>query len=227
MNYNINYINGGSLYKNKDIICIYPLAPKEVVNQFIDISNKIFVCVSNNPLYSVNYYNLPEESIIYCSFYEQENITKEILDELKSKKIKIICVCSTLNKRYLKGNYELLNKKIDLSKYDNISILSLITTDIINSELTKIDYKYQPTTGFSMLMDVNHQNPNKIYIFGYSFFVPKFQITNNYKSKTDNVTHSFRKEFQILKPYLMKENVIKDEMINYVIDHEDEIPQDR
>ena len=51
MSYKIYYHIGGSLFLNKEIICIYPLAPKDVLKDFTD--DKIVVCVSNNPKYSV------------------------------------------------------------------------------------------------------------------------------------------------------------------------------
>jgi hypothetical protein len=221
MAYKIYYHIGGLLYNNKDIVCIYPLAPKDILKNFT--SNELVVCVSNNPKYSVEYYNLPNNSIIYCSFYESKNLTKEVFDFLKEKQIKVICVCGRINNINLIGNFHNINNSFDLSGYD-ISIIDDDTINFIDSELRTANYMYQPSTGFTMLMDVISQNPKKIYIFGYSFFISKFSIKNNYKSVTDITTHSFKKEFKILKKHLQKENVIKDDMLNYVLTHEDEIP---
>jgi len=214
---------GGSLFNNKEIICIYPLAPKDVLKDYT--SDKIVVCVSNNPKYSVVYYNLPVNSIIYCSFYEKQNLPKEVFDFLKERKIKIVCACGKINNRNLTPNFDNVNNVINLSDYD-VSIINNNLINFIDTELKNVNYKYQPSTGFIMLMDVISQNPNKIYIYGYSFFVPKFSIKNNYKSRIDVITHSFKKEFKILKKYLEKENVIKDDMLNYVLDNENEIPGD-
>lgn len=221
MSYKIYYHIGGSLFLNKEIICIYPLAPKDVLKDFTD--DKTVVCVSNNPKYSVEYYNLPKNSIIYCSFYEHKNLTKEIFDFLKERKIKIICVCGRINNINLIANYHNLEKSINLSDYD-IDIIKDTTINLIDKELKTVNYKYQPSTGFIMLMDVILQHPSKIYIYGYSFFIPKFSIKNNYKSVTDVATHSFKKEFKILKKYLQKDNVVKDDILKYVMDHENEIP---
>ena len=221
MSYKIYYHIGGSLFLNKEIICIYPLAPKDVLKDFTD--DKIVVCVSNNPKYSVEYYNLPKNSIIYCSFYLHQNLTKDIFDFLKEREIKVICACGRINNVNLIGNFQNVNKSINLSNYD-ISIIYDDTINLIDSELKSVNYMYQPTTGFIMMMDVISQNPKKIYIFGYSFFIKKFAPKNSYKSITDVVTHSFKKEFKILKKYFEKDNVVKDDILKYVMDHENEIP---
>ena len=81
MKYKIDYNH----LLNKEIICIYPLAEKDLLKNFGN--DKVVVCVSNDPKYSVEYYNLPNGSIIYCSFYNIYNkLTLDVFDLLKKKK---------------------------------------------------------------------------------------------------------------------------------------------
>tara|TARA_X000000950_G_C13903206_1_gene655700 strand:+ start:1505 stop:2170 length:666 start_codon:yes stop_codon:yes gene_type:complete len=218
MKYKIDY----NYLLNKEIICIYPLAEKDLLKNFGN--DKVVVCVSNDPKYSVEYYNLPNGSIIYCSFYNiYKKLKVDVFDLLKEKKIKMICACSKINNINLIGNIHSVNKNVNLSNYD-VSIINDKAVNLIDLELKTVNYRYQPTTGFIMMMDVISQCPKKIYIFGYSFFIKNLVPKSNYKSITDTVTHSYKKEYKILKKYFEKDNVIKDDILNYVMLHENEIP---
>ena len=135
----------------------------------------------------------------------------------------MICACAKINNINLLPNFYNVNKNINLSNYD-ISIINDKAVNLINLELKKVNYRYQPSTGFMMMMDIISQCPKKIYIFGYSFFIKNLVPKSNYKSITDTVSHSFKKEYKILKKYFKKDYIIKDDILNYVMLHENEIP---
>ena len=232
MRYKIRYtydyhqwgLGGNISYTNKDIFCIFPLAPKDILLK--SPKDAIIICISNNPLNSYEYYNLKKNSIIFTSIFPEINHTKEIMDKLLEKKIIIKLIrdnVGKVNHNYLNNSWTKIS--INLDEYSNITYVDKNIINKINDILLNNNYPNFPSTGYMCLMDIFLQYPKNVYINGMTFFVSKFSPNNKiYHNRIPN-NHSTRKEFDILKSYLLQKNTICDKNLTWILNgKEDAIP---
>ena len=247
--YNINYTNelnliGGFSYferqlsfDDKIILIIGPSSPKTILESFKDKKIDVIICVSNNPKDTVEFYNLPENSIIFTSFWTFEMHTDEILQNVKDKNIKF----NTSKKLYNLHNFTLAER------FDNVSFIKSNIEDEIHNISSEIMQKYILSTGYYALLSVMLQNPKKVYINGFTFYHPKFNIYSSDSYHDKNYEHVFTKcdyecrkkkvqnhfknessnaykaEWLILKPYLEKDNIVLDKNLEWIIKNDKDI----
>ena len=230
MFYKINYnkFNGGNKYEfeNKVIFFIGPNSPKNILSNLPDDVDYV-ICVSGNPKFSTDYFNLSKNHIIFTCLKPSSHHKDDLLNYVIDKGIKLRSN-KLLYSSFLNGKQNCNNK---CSK--NITFTHDEIYKRIENELKKIKYsRAWASTGFYCLLDILFQDPKKVYINGVTWFHPKFNIysdlTYNKSAKSilengwpDNLNANFKEEYKYLKKnYLLKNNIVLDNNLKWILNND-------
>lgn len=110
-----------------------------------------------------------------CMIEKPENGGKVSVDFLKSKKIKFVCVPPNSTMKGIAKNPSQISEYANYEKYSKIKkeIGARIISSDLNNEVAR-NVNCRPNTGYLAIFDLLAQDPKKLSIYGFSFYLDGF-----------------------------------------------------